>query len=72
MVYAETMSESQGVMHWRLILKEFGPNIQHVAGVDNIIADTLSRLSSMPSDKYKPCTRKYQCRSNKLSAIGRV
>jgi hypothetical protein len=46
LVYAATVSESQRVMRWRLILEEFGPNIQHIAGVDNIVADMLSRLPS--------------------------
>ena len=46
LVYAATMSESQRVMRWRLILEEFGPNIEHIAGVDNTIADTLSRHPS--------------------------
>ena len=31
MVYDVTLSEYQRVMRWRLILKEFGPNIQHIA-----------------------------------------
>ena len=59
-------------MLWRLIIKEFGPNIQHIAGVDNIVADTLSRLMSTPSGKYNTCTRKSKCRVKKLFAIGRV
>ena len=71
LVYAATLSESERVMHWRLIMKEFGPNIQHIAGVDNIVADTLSRPPSTPRDKYETCTRKDQCRANKLFAIGR-
>ena len=52
LVYAATLSESQRVMRWRIILEEFGPNIQHIAGVDNIVADTLSIFPSTPSDKY--------------------
>ena len=36
LVYEATLSESQRVMRWRLILEEFGPNIHHIAGVDNI------------------------------------
>ena len=51
LVYATTLSESQRVMLWILILKEFGPNIQHIAVVDNIVADTLSRLPSTPCNK---------------------
>ena len=72
LVYAATLSEYQRVMHWRLILEEFGPNIQHIAGVDNIVADTLSRLPSTTSDKYEPCKRKSRCRANELFTIGRV
>jgi hypothetical protein len=44
LVYAATVSESQRVMRWRLILEEFGPNIQHIAGIDNVVADMLSRV----------------------------
>ena len=32
-------------MLWILTLKEFGPYIQHIAGIYNIVADTLSSLS---------------------------
>ena len=52
LVYAATLSESQRVIRWQIILEEFGPNIQHIAGVDNIVADTLSIFPSTPSDKY--------------------
>ena len=51
LVYAANLSESQRVMLWRLILKEFGTNIQHIAVVDKIVADTLSILPSTPSNK---------------------
>ena len=59
-------------MHWRLIIKEFGPNIQYIAGVDNIVSDTLSRLLYTTSDKYEPCTRKNQCCKKHLFTIFRV
>ena len=72
MVYAATLSEYQRVMRWRLMLEEFGPNIHHIAGVDNIVSDTISRLPSTTSDKYEPCTRKSRCCMNKLFSIGRV
>ena len=51
MVYVGTLSESQMVMRWRLVIEEFGPNIQNIARVYNIVADTLSRLPSTPIDK---------------------
>jgi hypothetical protein len=56
LVYAVTLSESQCVMRWRLILEEFGPNIQHIPGVDNIVADTLSRLPSANTDRAEDDT----------------
>ena len=71
LVYAATLSESQSAMRCQLILEEFGPNIQHISGVDNIVSDTLSILPSTPSYKNQPCTRKDQCRLNKLFAIGK-
>ena len=70
--YAATLSESQKVIFWRLVIKEFGTNIQDIAVVDNIVDDTLSRLSSRPSEKYDPCTRKSQCHANELFALSRI
>ena len=52
MVYAATLSKSQRVMLWQLILREFETNIQHIAALDNIVADILSILSYMPRYKY--------------------
>jgi hypothetical protein len=51
LVYAATVSESQKVMRWRLILEEFGPNIQHIAGLDNVVADMLSCVPSANCDR---------------------
>lgn len=51
LVYEATLSESQRVMRWRLLLEEFGPQIHHIAGVDNIVADTLSRLKSSNAEE---------------------
>jgi hypothetical protein len=31
-------------MQWRLLLKEYGPKLKYIKGVDNIVADALSRL----------------------------
>ena len=72
LVYAATLGESQRVMRWQLILKEFGPNIQHIYGVENKVADKLSRLTSTPNEKYYPCKSKHKCHANKLFTIGRV
>ena len=67
LAYKANLSESQRVMHWRLLLEEFGPHINDIAGVDNIVADTLSRVKSnnigedenesSENQCYKNCTR---------------
>ena len=31
-------------MRWRLILKEFGPELKYIKGENNVVADALSRL----------------------------
>ena len=72
MFYAANLSENQSAMRWRLIIEEFGPNIQDIAGVDNIVSDTLSRLMSTPSNKYDPYTGKSRCCANESFAISRV
>jgi hypothetical protein len=35
---------TERVMCWRLVLEEFGPDLQHIKGEKNIVADALSRL----------------------------
>ena len=35
---------TERVMRWRLILKEFGPELKYIKGEKNVVADTLSRL----------------------------
>ena len=36
---------TERVMRWRLILEEFGPELNYIKGEKNIVADALSRLS---------------------------
>ena len=31
-------------MRWRLLLEEYGPEIEYIKGPKNVVADTLSRL----------------------------
>ena len=59
LVYFAALSESQIVMLWKIILEVFGPNIQYISGVDNIVADKFSRFTYKPVDNYKPVTMKY-------------
>jgi transposase InsO family protein len=35
---------TERVMRWRLVLEEFGPDLQYIKGERNIVADALSRL----------------------------
>ena len=72
MVYAATMRKSLNVVLWQIIIEEFGPNILHKAGVDNIVYDTLSRFPYTSINKYAPITREYQCCVNKLFTINRA
>jgi hypothetical protein len=37
-------STSYRVMHWRLLIEEFGPEFRHIKAKQNLIDDALSRL----------------------------
>ncbi len=56
LVHAATISQSQRVMRWRLILEEFGPDIRHISGEDNIVADAISRLPTATTNQKEPST----------------
>ena len=56
LVHAATVSQSQRVMRWRLILKEFGPDIIHIKGENNTVADAMSRLPTATTDQREQCT----------------
>ena len=51
LVHAATISQSQRVMRWRLILEEFGPDIKHMSGENNVVADIMSRLPTTTEDQ---------------------
>ena len=42
---------SDRVYRWRMLLEEFGPEIEYIKGVDNTVADALSRLDYNPEAK---------------------
>jgi hypothetical protein len=69
LVYVATVSESQRVMRWRLILEEFGPNIQYIAGIDNVVADMLSRVPSANCDQDELAPSTAQSRAKELFAL---
>ena len=50
LVHAATVSQSQRVMRWRMILEEFGPDIRHISGEDNAVADAISRLPTAATE----------------------
>ena len=58
MVYAATSSELQRVMRWKLTLQDFGPNIQHISGVDNIVSHTITIFMSTTVDQDETRTSK--------------
>jgi hypothetical protein len=45
--------KSERVLCWRLLMEEHGPDIHHIKGPENIIADALSRLPAA-NDPEKP------------------
>ena len=38
-------------MRWRLILEEYGPDLQYIQGEKNVVADALSRLQMETESK---------------------
>ncbi|MFM8588489.1 MAG: RNase H-like domain-containing protein [Bacteroidota bacterium] len=50
---------SDRVYRWRLILEEYGPEIVYIKGIDNTVADAISRLDFTPA----PTTKKKECKN---------
>ena len=44
---------SDRVYWWRLLLEEFGPKIVHIKGIQNTVADAISRLDFGPVQDEK-------------------
>jgi hypothetical protein len=40
---------SDRVYRWRLLIEEYGPEIMYIKGVDNTVADDISRLDYNPT-----------------------
>ena len=56
-------------MRLRLILEEFGPDIQHIKGEDNVVANALSRLPSTNQDQKEQCTEAQGLSSEMLAEM---
>ena len=50
---------SDRVYRWRLLLEEYGPVIEYIKGIDNTVADAMSRLEYDP-DKNTSCLDVHQ------------
>ena len=72
MVYDNTLSESQMVVIWELIIKLFGTNIQIIYVVDNIVLGMLRILTSKANDQYNPNIRGVQVCAKILFATRQV
>jgi hypothetical protein len=51
-----TKLASNRLIRWRMMLEEFGPQIEHVAGTNNVVADALSRLEITHKDSDEIAT----------------
>ena len=53
-----SLEGSQKVRRWRLFIQEFNFLVEHIAGVDNLVADAFSRLCSLDeaSEEFVLCT----------------
>ena len=46
-------------MCWRLILKEFGPELKYIKGENNVVSDALSRLEKSPNQEILKISELY-------------
>ena len=51
-------STSDRVYRWRLLLEEFGPEIVYIKGINNTVADAISRLDYTPTTKLEDAKEK--------------
>ena len=46
-------------MRWRLLIKEFGPELKYIKGKNNVVADALSRLHMSDNQKILNISKLY-------------
>ena len=44
LVHESELKTTQRVMRWRLLFEEYGPEIEYIKGLKNVVADALNRL----------------------------
>ena len=54
------------MLQWRLILEEYGPDIEYIMGKKNIAADALSRL---PNNGYQDTTHESTYTTETMSEL---
>ena len=42
---------TERIIHWRIILEEFGPELKYIKGENNAVADALFRLEKSPNQE---------------------
>ena len=50
---------TERVMRWRLILKEFGPELKYIKGGNNVVSNALSRLENSPNQEILKISELY-------------
>ena len=53
LVHETTLKASDRVMRWKLLLEEFGITTTHVKGLDNVVADPMSRLDFVSDEEVE-------------------
>ena len=53
LTYLKTDHGSEQVLRQRLIIEEFGADLEHIKGVNNVATDTLSRLPMHNNIEYE-------------------
>ena len=64
MVREDALSETRWVIQSQLRFKYFGPNIQHIARADNVLANALIGIPTETDDRDETITTRYLCRAN--------
>ena len=62
-----TFFNTERVMRWRLLLKEFGPELKYIKVENNVVADALSRLEKSPNQEILNISELYDYNDKDLT-----